>query len=134
MKIVRLRELEWVPASHEDPQAAGVWKKVLLKEGDFIEGHPQMVNWCRLRVGMSFQAHYHQDMEEIFIILKGTARVRVGEELADLTREEAVLIPPPIVHEMKNVGNEEVEYIVVGISQRKGGKTVTVPSIPSNEK
>ena len=133
MKIIRLRDLEWVPASHEDPQAAGVLKKVLLKEGDFIEGHPQMVNWCRLRAGMSFQAHYHQDMEEIFILLRGNARVRVGEEVADLTREEAVVIPPPMVHEMKNAGDEEVEYIVIGISQRKGGKTVTVPSDPSSQ-
>jgi mannose-6-phosphate isomerase-like protein (cupin superfamily) len=131
MKIVRLRDLEWVPASHEDPQAAGVVKKVLFKESDFIEGHPQMVNWCRLRAGMSFQAHYHEDMEEIFIILKGNVRLRVGEEEAYITREEAVVIPPPKVHEMKNEGDEEVEYIVIGISQRKGGKTVTVPSNPS---
>ena len=126
MKIVRLKDLEWVPASHEDPQAAGVLKKVLLQETDFIAGHPQMVNWCKLRVGMSFQAHYHQDMEEIFILLRGKDRMRVGEEETNMTREEAVVIPPPLVHEMKNAGDEEVEYIVIGISGGKGGKTITV--------
>jgi mannose-6-phosphate isomerase-like protein (cupin superfamily) len=65
-------------------------------------------------------------MEEIFILLKGKARIRVGMEEADLAKEEAVVIPPPMVHEMKNVGEEEVEYIVIGISQGKGGKTVLV--------
>ena len=126
MKIVRLKDLEWVPASHEDPQSAGVLKRVLLQKDDVLEGHTQMVNWCKLKVGMSFQAHYHQDMEEIFILLKGRARVRVGEEEADLDKEEAVVIPPPMVHEMRNAGKEEVEYIVIGISGGKGGKTVRV--------
>ena len=126
MKIVRLKDLEWVPASHEDPQSAGVLKKVLLQKAGLLEGHPQMINWCTLRVGKSFQAHYHQDMEEIFILLKGKARIRVGMEEADLAKEEAVVIPPSMVHEMKNVGEEEVEYIVIGISQGKGGKTVLI--------
>jgi len=126
MKIVRLKDFAWIPASHEDPQAAGVLKKVLLQKEDFIKGHPQMVNWCKLKVGRSFQAHYHQDMEEIFILLKGKARIRVGEEEADLREEEAVAVPPPLVHEMKNVGEEEAEYIVIGISRGTGGKTITV--------
>jgi len=30
------------------------------------------------------------------------------------------------VHEMKNIGDEEVEYIVIGISEGKGGKTVLI--------
>ncbi len=126
MKIVRLKDLEWVPASHEDPQSAGVLKKVLLSKADLLEGLPQMVNWCILGKGKSFQAHYHQDMEEIFILLKGEARIRVGEEEADLAKEEAVVVPFPMVHEMKNVGEEEVEYIAIGISLGKGGKTVLV--------
>ena len=126
MKIVRLKDLAWVPASHEDPQAAGVLKKVMLRNEDFIDGHPQMINWCKLRVGRSFQAHYHQDMEEIFILLKRKARIRVGEEEGDLNEKEAVAVPPPLVHEMKNTGDEEAEYIVIGISGGKGGKTITV--------
>jgi mannose-6-phosphate isomerase-like protein (cupin superfamily) len=39
---------------------------------------------------------------------------------------EAVVIPPRIVHEMKNAGGEDLEYLAVGISQGKGGKTVVV--------
>jgi mannose-6-phosphate isomerase-like protein (cupin superfamily) len=126
MKIIRLKDLPWVPASHEDPKAAGVLKKVLLQKSDFIEGRPQMINWCALKVGMSFQPHYHEDLEEIFILIRGKARLRVGDEEADLGKEEAVAVPPPLVHEMTNVGEEEVEYIVIGISQGKGGRTVNV--------
>jgi mannose-6-phosphate isomerase-like protein (cupin superfamily) len=126
MKIIRLKDLAWVPASHEDPKAAGVLKKVLLQKSDFIEGRPQMINWCSLKVGMSFRPHYHEDLEEVFILLKGNARVRLGDEQAELGRGEAVVVPPPLIHEMENVGDEEVEYIVVGVSGGKGGKTVNV--------
>ncbi len=126
MKIVRLKDFEWVPASHESLKAAAVLKKILLQKDDLLEGHLQMINWCTLRVGMAFHPHYHEDMEEIFILLKGKARIRVGEEEADLAKEEAVVIPPPMVHEMRNVGKDEVEYIAIGISQGKGGKTVLV--------
>ncbi len=126
MKIIRLKDLAWVPASHEDPKAAGVLKKVLLQKSDFIEGRPQMINWCALKVGRSFRPHYHEDLEEIFIVLKGNARIRLGDEQAELGRGEAVAVPPPLIHEMENVGDEEVEYIVVGISGGKGGRTVNI--------
>ena len=85
-----------------------------------------MVNWARMGTGNSFRPHYHQDMEEVFIILKGKARIRIQEEEAELGKEEVVVIPVGQVHEMTNIGNEELEYIVIGISQGKGGKTVVI--------
>jgi mannose-6-phosphate isomerase-like protein (cupin superfamily) len=85
-----------------------------------------MVNWAKLQVGKSFRPHYHEDMEEIFIILKGKARIQIQEEEAELEKEEMVVVPMGKVHEMKNIGDQEVEYIVIGISQGKGGKTIAV--------
>jgi len=85
-----------------------------------------MVNWAKLGVGKFFRSHYHQDMEEIFVILKGKSRIRIQEEEAELGKEEVVVIPVGRVHEMKNIGEEEVEYIVIGISQGMGGKTAVI--------
>ncbi len=126
MKIIRLRELQWVSAGHEDPRSAGVWKKVLLQKSDLTGGQVQMVNWCKLKIGMGFQPHYHEDMEEIFVILTGHTSIRVADEEAQLEEGEAVVIPPLFVHEMRNVGKEEAEYLAIGISQGKGGRTVVV--------
>jgi mannose-6-phosphate isomerase-like protein (cupin superfamily) len=124
MKIFRLRDLEWIPASHESPQSPSAWKKVLLQKADLLEGRVQMVNWCRMEPGKSFRAHYHEDMEEIFIILKGQARILVNGEEAEMGEREAVVILPREVHEMKNPRGEDLEYLAVGISQGKGGKTI----------
>jgi mannose-6-phosphate isomerase-like protein (cupin superfamily) len=126
MKIFRLKDMEWIPASHESPQSPSVWKKVLLQKADLLEGHVQMVNWCRMEPGKAFRAHYHEDMEEVFLILKGQAKILVNGKEAGLAEGEAVVIPLREVHEMENVGGEDLEYLAVGISQGKGGETVLV--------
>ncbi len=126
MKIFRLQDLEWIPASHESPQSPSVWKKVLLQKADLPEGRVQMVNWCRMEPEKAFRAHYHEDMEEIFLILKGQAKILVNGEEAEMGEGEAVILLPREIHQMKNVGGEDLEYLAVGISQGIGGKTVVV--------
>ena len=37
-----------------------------------------------------------------------------------------VTFPIGKIHKMANIGTYDVEYLVVGISERKGGKTVEV--------
>ena len=126
MKIIRFKELKFVPASHEDPQAPGVFKKVLFKKGDLIKGEIPMINWCQLGVGQSFQAHYHESMEEIYIILKGKALIKIDNEKEKLGKGDAVIIPIGKIHTMKNIGNKQVKYIALGIVSAKSGKTVVV--------
>ena len=126
MKIVRFTEQKFVPASHEDPESPGVLKKVLLRKDDFIEGQVQMINWAVLPVGKSFEPHYHEDMQEVFIVIHGNAKMTVGEKEARIGPGDAVVIPVGSTHKMENIGRENVEYIVVGVSKGKHGKTVAV--------
>lgn len=131
MKIIRARELKFIPASHEDPQDPGVWKKVLLKKEDFPWGQIQMINWSRLPVGRFFQPHYHENMEEVFIILKGNAKIKVGEEEALLEKDDAVVISPKEIHTMENTGKEEVDYLALGVATSAGGQTRIVELVRS---
>jgi mannose-6-phosphate isomerase-like protein (cupin superfamily) len=126
MKIVRSAELEFVPASHEDPQSPGVLKKILLRRDDFVERTIQMVNIALLPTGKAFTPHYHEDMQEVFIIVRGNAQITVDEEQATLDKGDTVVIPVGSVHTMKNVGIEDVEYIVIGVSKGTQGRTVVV--------
>ncbi len=126
LKIVCLRDLKFVSASHEKPEYPGVFKKVLLEGREPPKGDLQMVNGAKLPLGKSFKAHSHQDMEEIFILVKGKARIRIGGEENKIGKEERVVMPMGEVHEMKNTGSEDVEYIVIGISQGRGVKKISV--------
>lgn len=126
MQVVRGSEIELVPASHEDPKNPGVLKRVLATKSDLIPGQVQMVNWSLLPKDSGFQSHYHQDMQEVFIMLGGPVEMRVDEETLQLQAGDAILIDPKEVHEMKNISGADVEYVVFGISTEEGGKTVVV--------
>ncbi len=126
MKLHPFARGSFVPAGHEDPLSPGVLKKVLLEKADLQRGRVQMVNWANLGVGKCFARHYHEDMQEIFIVVQGEAEITVGTEAAILGRGDAVVIDPREIHQMRNVGTEPVEYLAIGITQEAGGKTVVV--------
>jgi quercetin dioxygenase-like cupin family protein len=126
MNLIHLKDLEFIPASHENPKLPAVFKKLLYRLDPLSPRFLQMVNWANLRVGASFRPHFHQDMEEIFILLRGKARMRIEQEQAEVNSESVVVIPAGKIHELTNIGQEEVEYIVIGASQGKGGKTVVI--------
>ena len=84
-----------------------------------------MVNWARLPAGKEFAAHYHEDMQEIFIILSGEALIRVDDQEATLGQGDAVLIEPREVHQMRNDGNKDVDFISIGVAQTNSGQQTT---------
>ena len=126
MKVARFKNIDYLPASHEDKENPQVLKKVLLTHEDLILGRVQMVNWAKLPVGNKFRAHYHEDMEEIFIIMDGLVKVKVNAQEAELAKGDVVVIEPQEVHEMENTGSEDAYYIVIGITQGRNGKSINV--------
>jgi mannose-6-phosphate isomerase-like protein (cupin superfamily) len=75
MKIISSNNRTFIPAGHENPLAPGLLKKVLFQKDDLRPGRVQMVNWAKLLAGKSFAAHYHEDLQEIFIVIQGTAEI-----------------------------------------------------------
>lgn len=126
MRVIRGSEIEFVPASHEDQARPGVLKRVLATRDELIDGRVQMINWASLPAGSSFRAHYHEDMEEIFVILSGRVSMDVDGEVHALSAGDAIVLEPREVHVMENVTDSDLEYIVIGISTGQGGKTVVV--------
>jgi mannose-6-phosphate isomerase-like protein (cupin superfamily) len=126
MTIIRGSKIDYVPASHENPNDPGVLKKVLAKRNDLIKGRMQMINWAYLPVGKEFEPHYHEDMQEVFIILSGKVRIHVDDDSDELRKGDAVIIPVRAIHQMKNISDEAVEYIALGISTESGGQTINV--------
>ena len=116
----------FIPASHEDPKKPGVLKRVIATQGEFQAGQVQMLNWAQLPVGSSFQPHYHEDMQEEFVLLRGIVAMKCGEQTVTMQVGDTVIVNPEETHQMQNVGDVVAEYIVFGISAQKGGRTVVV--------
>ena len=124
MKLVRADEGSFVPASHEDQARPGVLKRVIATRQDILKGQIMMVNWAQLPGGSSFQRHYHEDMQEVFVLLSGKVRMTVGEAICEVTAGDTVIVDPREVHEMQNLQQTPAEYIVFGVSTEEGGRTV----------
>ena len=126
MNVIRGSGIDFIAASHEDPKNPGVLKRVLATRDDFFEGQIMMLNWARLPKGSSFAAHYHEDMQETFVILTGEVEMVVSEEAIELNAGDAILIDHHEVHQMHNRSDHDIDYIVFGVSTEEGGKTVVV--------
>ena len=126
MKYIPNDNADFIAASHEDPKNPGVLKRVIATAADLQAGQVQMVNWAKLPVGHSFQKHYHEDMQEVFVLLQGSVEMTVETESVSMSAGDSVIVGVREVHQMANVGDSEAEYIVFGVASGEGGQTIVV--------
>jgi mannose-6-phosphate isomerase-like protein (cupin superfamily) len=66
---------------------------------------------ARLPPGASTTPHFHPDTEEIYYILAGRGRMRIGGELREVGPGDAIAIPPGAEHEITTLGNETLRFL-----------------------
>jgi quercetin dioxygenase-like cupin family protein len=57
--------------------------------------------------------HTHSEQEEIYVILSGSARVAVGDEVVELAELDAIRIAPETMHGME-AGSDGAEVLAFG--------------------
>ncbi len=125
MKIVRFANLDFVPASHEDPKDPGVLKKILLKN-ILPSGKIQMINWARIPKGKAFAGHYHESMIEVFIMISGKVKAKIDNEETILEKGDMVIAYAGQIHTFKNISDQDADYFAMGLAIKPGGKSVNV--------
>lgn len=68
----------------------------------------------RIEPGQASTRHRHRETTELYILLEGHGRLRVGEELLDLDPLDAVVVDPPTVRQPFNDTEEDQLWLVVG--------------------
>jgi uncharacterized cupin superfamily protein len=71
----------------------------------------------RLEPGKASTKHRHFTQEEFYVLLEGTGRVRVDEEVLTLEPLDALLIEPDTVRQLFNDTGEDQLWLVVGAPQ-----------------
>ena len=66
---------------------------------------------ARLKPGESTTHHYHVITEEIYFILQGRARMRVGAEFTEVKAGDAIAIPPGALHQIMALGSEQLRLL-----------------------
>ncbi|MGI9100661.1 MAG: cupin domain-containing protein [Solirubrobacteraceae bacterium] len=68
----------------------------------------------RLRPGQASTRHRHRETTELYVVLEGTGRLRVADDLLTLQPLSAVLVEPATVRQPFNDTNADQLWLVVG--------------------
>jgi quercetin dioxygenase-like cupin family protein len=68
----------------------------------------------RLRPGQASTKHRHPLEEELYVLLEGRGRIRVGEEALELGPLDSLLVDPETMRQIFNDTDEEALWLVVG--------------------
>src|SRR5262245_24566397 len=68
-------------------------------------------------------AHSHREQEEAYIVVGGSGRIRLDDEVRDLRQWDVVRIAPSVVRAVE-AGEDGLELIAVGSDRPEGGDGV----------
>jgi quercetin dioxygenase-like cupin family protein len=69
-------------------------------------------------------AHSHREQEEAYVVVSGSGRVRLDDEVRDIKQWDVIRIAPPVVRAFE-AGPDGLELIAVGGPKPEGGDGVT---------
>lgn len=74
----------------------------------------------------STNGHRHEVQEEAYVVVGGSGRIRLDDEVVELNRWDVVRVAPHVVRGFE-AGPEGLEVIAVGGSKPEGGDGEAVP-------
>ena len=97
-------------------------------EGRFARKHLDSehlgISYLRYSPGVrSAKAHSHREQEEAYVVISGSGRVRLGDEIRDLRRWDVVRVNPTTVRAFE-AGDDGLELIAIGSDRPDGGDGV----------
>ena len=89
----------------------GVLNTDLAKQ---LEASTLAARMWRLTPRQASTRHRHRDQAELYVLLEGTGRMRIGEDLLTLDPLSAVLVEPDDVRQLFNDTDADQLWLVVG--------------------
>jgi mannose-6-phosphate isomerase-like protein (cupin superfamily) len=65
--------------------------------------------------------HRHDKAEEVYVVLSGSGRVRLDDEIVEISRLDAIRVPPSITRAFE-AGDDGMEYLAFGAHYEKDGE------------
>jgi quercetin dioxygenase-like cupin family protein len=101
-------------------------------EGRFSRKHLDSehlgISYFRYAPGVrSPMAHSHREQEEAYVVVSGSGRIRLDDEIHELRQWDVVRIAPATVRAVE-AGSDGLELIAVGSDRPEGGDGVPAPS------
>jgi uncharacterized cupin superfamily protein len=74
----------------------------------------------RLKPGQASTRHRHRATHELYVVLEGTGRARIGEDLHTLTPLSSLLVEPDEIRQVFNDTDQDQLWLVVGAPPEPG--------------
>jgi mannose-6-phosphate isomerase-like protein (cupin superfamily) len=115
-KIVNLKEIEREEAAGDEIEARFARRHL---------GSDELgVSYFRYQPGFrSPMGHHHQVQEEAYVVIGGSGRIRLGDEIFELRQWDVVRVSPEVIRGFEG-GPEGLELIAIGGNKPEGGDGV----------
>ncbi len=105
-RLLRAADAFWRPSNQ-----MGVANTDLGKQ---LEATEMGARLWRLAPGQASTRHRHPRQTELYVLIEGTGRVRVGDELLTLSPLSALLVEPRTIRQLFNDTDADALWLVVG--------------------
>jgi quercetin dioxygenase-like cupin family protein len=101
-------------------------------EGRFARKHLNSthlgVSYFRYAPGIrSPMAHSHREQEEAYVVVNGSGRIRLDDEVHELRQWDVVRISPQTVRALE-AGDDGLELLAIGSDRPEGGDGIQAPT------
>lgn len=86
----------------------------------------------RMPPGTSETRHYHQTAWQFFFVLSGTATLEIDGQRETLHALEGVEVQPGVAHQMFNLSDEPIEFLVISMPPSHGDRVQAEGSNPAS--
>jgi quercetin dioxygenase-like cupin family protein len=105
-RVLAAAEAFWRPSNQ-----MGVLNTDLAKQ---LEASTLGARLWRLHPGQASTRHRHRRTHELYVLLEGTGRIRIGEELQTLEPLSSLLVEPAEIRQLFNDTEADQVWLVVG--------------------
>jgi quercetin dioxygenase-like cupin family protein len=105
-RILRAADAHWRPSNQ-----MGVPNTDLAKQ---LEAQTIAARLWRLAPGQASTKHRHATQTELYVLLEGTGRIRIGGEAFTLEPLSSALVEPDVVRQVFNDTGSDALWLVVG--------------------
>ncbi len=97
--------------------------------GRQLEAGELGVRLWRIEPGQASTRHRHKSTEEIYVLLEGTGKIRVGDQLLVLDPMDAVAVDPETVRQPFNDTEADQLWLIVGAPVEHADTTTMDPEL-----
>jgi mannose-6-phosphate isomerase-like protein (cupin superfamily) len=92
---------------------------------DDLEAESTGISFHRLKPGKRGAfAHRHEDAEEIYVVLAGSGRIRLDDDVVELAPLDAIRIAPSTTRQLE-AGSDGLEWVAVGPKHEGDGELLS---------